>query len=229
MSHFNVAASRCERCRMHSSLCVCSLVPRIETRTRVLLFLHRAEARKTTNTGRLALIAMANSEVIVRGRADERNDALHLHSDTRPLLLFPHDDAVPLRAVASVRDDDRPVTLIVPDGTWRQASKMRSRVAGLRDVPSVSLPVGEPSIYRLRSGAHDFELSTIEAIARALHILEGDTGPAVEAVLLHVFRAMVERTLWSRGEYEAQDVTGGVPEGVLRHDPRSGFGRLADR
>jgi DTW domain-containing protein YfiP len=193
-----------------------------------VLIIHRAEDRKTTNTGRLALFAMANSEVIVRGRANERNDALRLDGDTRPLLLFPHDDAVPLATVARVPGDDRPVTLIVPDGTWRQAAKIRNRVTGLREVPPVSVPVSVPSIYRLRTEAHTFGLSTIEVIARALRILEGDAGPAVEGALLRVFRAMVERTLWSRGKYETQNVTGGVPEGVLRHDPGSGSPRSED-
>jgi DTW domain-containing protein YfiP len=222
MSRRNNAASRCERCRMHSSLCVCPLVPTVETRTRVVLVIHRAEDRKPTNTGRLALLAMPNSEVVVRGRAEERTDALALPVTTRPLFLFPHEDAVPLRSVVRVPGDDRPVTLVVPDGNWRQASKVRNRVAGMRDVTCVSLPVGAPSTYRLRSEAHAFGLATIEAIARALCLLEEARGPEVERALLHVFRAMVERTLWSRGEYATEDVTGGIPDGALRHDPRSG-------
>ena len=36
-----------------------------------------------------------------------------------------------------------------------------------------------------------------------------------------VFRAMVERTLWARGTVETADVTGGIPAGTRRHDPRS--------
>jgi DTW domain-containing protein YfiP len=222
MSRRNNAASRCARCRMHSSLCVCALIPTLATRTRLVLVIHRAEDRKPTNTGRLAAEAMPGSRVIVRGRATEPQDELVFCEGTRPLFLFPHDDAVPLAKLASVAGDDRPVTLIVPDGNWRQASKVRNRVAGMRDVPCVSLPVGEPSIYRLRLEAHPFGLATLEAIARSLRILEGDAGPQVERALLHVFRAMVERTLWSRGDFETGDVTGGIPEGTLRHDPRSG-------
>ena len=34
--------------------------------------------------------------------------------------------------------------------------------------------------------------------------------------------AMVERTLWSRGDFDTAAVTGGIPDGALRHDPRSG-------
>jgi hypothetical protein len=52
-------------------------------------------------------------------------------------------------------------------------------------------------------------------------------GLHVRRALEHVFRAMVERTLWSRGEMETADVTGGIPPGALRHDPRSGLAREA--
>ncbi len=227
MSRRNNAASRCWRCRMHSSLCVCALIPKLETRTRLILVIHRAEDRKPTNTGRLAFEAMPNSEVIVRGRAEQpADDPIALDGTTRPLFLFPHEDAVPLESVATVAGDDRPVTLIVPDGNWRQASKVRNRVPGMRTVPCVSLPIGAPSIYRLRSEAHPFGLATVEAIGRCLRVLEGDRGPDIERALMHVFRAMVERTLWSRGEYETGAVTGGIPEGALRHDPNSGAGGI---
>ena len=222
MSRRNNAASRCWRCRMHSSLCVCSLIPRLPTRTRLVLVMHRAEDRKPTNTGRLAAEAMPDSRVIVRGDKHDPQDDVAWDEGTRPLFLFPHEDAVPLATLATVAGDDRPVTLIVPDGNWRQASKVRNRVPGLRALPCVSLPVGEPSVYRLRSEAHPFGLATVEAIARSLRLLEGDAGPEIERALLLVFRTMVERTLWSRGNYDTKDVTGGIPEGSLRHNPRSG-------
>lgn len=210
---------RCKACRMHGSLCVCALVQRIETRTRLVLFLHRVEDRKPTNTGRLATLCLPNSEVVVRGHEGEPTPPLAFGPETQPLFLFPHEGATPLAELAR---PERPVTLLVPDGSWRQASKVRKRVPGLADVPCVFLPPGEPSIYRLRSEAHAHGLATIEAIARAFGILE---GPHVQAALEHVFRAMVERTLWSRGQLATSEVTGGVPEGAMRHDPRSGLAR----
>lgn len=224
MSRRNNAASRCDRCRMHASLCVCAILPKLETRTRLVLVLHRAEDRKPTNTGKLAALALPNSAVFVRGDVAVRVDPEVTWSpDTRPIFLFPHEDAVPLASLAHVPGDDRPVTLIVPDGNWRQASKVRNRVRGMKDVPCASLPVAEPSIYRLRSEAHPFGLATLEAIARSLRVLEGDAGPEIERALVHVFRAFVERTLWSRGEFPTSDVTGGIPDGAMRHDPRSGL------
>jgi hypothetical protein len=84
------------------------------------------------------------------------------------------------------------------------------------------LPLEEPSVYRLRSEAHATGLATLEAIARAMGALE---GPAVRQALERVLHAMVERTLWSRGEFRTADVTGGIPDGAERHDPRSGLAR----
>ena len=217
MSRRDNAHVRCQRCRMHESLCICELIPSIETRTRLLLVIHRFEDRKPTNTGRLATLCLPSSETIVRGHEDRPTAPIPVPPDTQPLLLFPAEDALPIEPFAQ---STRAVTLIVPDGTWRQASKVRSRVPGLRDVPCVTLPRGEPSQYRLRFDPHAQGLATIEAIARALGILEGQRGPDVQQRLEWVFRAMVERTLWARGAVEKQDVTGGIPQGARRHDPR---------
>lgn len=199
---------------MHRSLCICALVPTLVTRTRLVVIMHRSEDRKSSNTGRLAARCVAGSEVVVRGRED-RPTRFVAPAGTRPVLLFPHEDAVPLERVRA----DEPITLVVPDGTWRQASKVRARVPGLGDVPCARLPREAPSIYRLREEAHDDRLSTIEAVARAMGMLE---GPHVRRAIEHVFRAMVERTLWSKGQLDAHEVTGGIPRGAMRHDPTSG-------
>jgi DTW domain-containing protein YfiP len=199
----------------------------METRTRLLLLIHHFEARKPSNTGLLAAECLPNHRVMLRGRevdaaSDER---LELGDGTRPLLLYPATDAIPLDDVAALDPaDDRPVTLIVPDGNWRQAGKMRQRVPGLRDVPCVVLPPepGAPTTYRLRSEPHPQGMATMEAIARALGILEGTDGPRVRAALEEVFLVMVERTLWSRGLLPTEQLTRALPAGVTRHDPRSG-------
>jgi len=219
------ASLRCPRCRMHASLCVCELIPnpRIETRTRLVLFIHRYEDRKPTNTGRLATECLTNSTVFVRGHESEPSPPFTWDraAASQPVLLFPHEEAIPLAQFAG-----RNITLIVPDGTWRQASKVRNRVAGLGEIPCVSLPADAPSIYRLRSEAHEQGLATIEAIARAMGILE---GLHVRRAMERVFRAMVERTLWARGAMDAHNVTDGLPAGAMRHDPTSGdrFAQLA--
>ena len=203
---------------MLSGLCVCALIPspRLATRTRVVLFIHRYEDRKPTNTGRLALECLENSQIFVRGHEASPSPPFEAEPGSAPLFLFPHPGATPL---ADYAQSTQPVTLIVPDGSWRQASKVRNRVPGLRNVPCVWLPKDTRSVYRLRHEAHETGLATIEAIARAMDILE---GVHVRGVLERVFLAMVERTLWSRGQLNTEEVRFGVPEGVLRHNPRLG-------
>jgi DTW domain-containing protein YfiP len=215
-------ANRCARCRMHASLCVCSLIPspRLETRTRLVLIIHRAEDRKSTNTGRLAAECLANSEVWVRGHHAHPSEPLTWERGWQPILLFPHEGARPLAEVAA--NSAGPVALVVPDGTWRQASKVRRRVPGVSELPCAWLPAAAPSMYRLRAESHEAGLATLEAIARAMGILE---GMHVQRELERVFRALVERTLWARGAVATGDVSSGIPEGAARHDPRSGLAR----
>ena len=207
---------------MHASLCVCALVPRLATRTRLVLVIHHREDRKPTNTGRLAAKCLENSQIVVRGqasRATEPEPALVFPEGMQPVILYPAEDAVPLATFAG---GERPVALVVPDGNWRQASKVRRRLAGLAGVPAVSLPDGGASAYRLRSEPVTGGLATLEAIARAFGVLE---GKETEAAMLRPFRAMVERTLWARGEISADDVQDGLPAGAERHDPESGLAR----
>jgi DTW domain-containing protein len=217
------ARLRCAACRMHASLCVCALVAPIATRTRLVLVIHRYEDRKPTNTGRLAASCLVNSEIVVRGHRPAEGAPpeapLAFPEGTQPLLLYPAEDATPLTAYAGAA---RPVVLVVPDGNWRQAAKMRKRVPGLAEVPCVSLPAGAPTAYRLRFEPQKGGLATLEAVARAFGVLE---GPAAEEALLRPFRAMVERTLWARGELAEADVRGGLPPGAMRHDPTSGLAR----
>jgi DTW domain-containing protein len=186
------SALRCAGCRLHRTLCACAFIPRIETRTRILLFIHHFEDRKSTNTGRLATRCLVNSEIVVRGRESEPPQVFTPDPSTQALLLFPHPAALPVQRFVG---SERPITLVVPDGTWRQAAKVRNRVPGLREVPCVTLPEGPPSSYRMRSEPHPGGLGTIEAIARALGLLEGQH---VQVALERVLRVVVERALWAR-------------------------------
>ena len=195
---------------------MCALIPRLETRTRLVLYIHRFEERKPTNTGLLAASCLTRSEVRFRGGPNDAATPFTCDDGSEPLVLFPYEGATPLDRF---RANGAPVTLVVPDGNWRQASKMYKRVPGLAGLRCVSLPNGPCSDYRLRSEAHEAGLSTLEAIARAIGIVESvEVQRALERVLL----AMVERTLWARGGVPRSAVTTGIPEGVRRHDPRSG-------
>lgn len=202
---------------MHETLCICALVPRLETRTRLELIVHCREEHRPTNTGQLAAQCMTRSAISIVGDRERPLQLAPVTDREQPLLLFPADDAVPITHFAT---SERPIVLFVPDGSWRQASKMRKRVPGLATVPCVTIPDAGPTNYRLRAEVHAGGLATFEAIARALYHLEGDAGPQIETAMLAVFHVMVERTLWLRGALPDAGVTGGIPAAAIARNPR---------
>lgn len=156
---------RCPRCQRPLTLCLCPLIPALESRTRVLVLQHSSEASHALNTARLAVLGLRNAQLRIGERfADESS------SDELTCVLFPGEEAVPISTFA---DADRPVRLIVPDGTWRKARKILHVNPWLAGLPRVSLPDGLSSRYRLRKAPMPGALSTIEAIVAALDILEG--------------------------------------------------------
>ena len=197
---------RCERCLLQPRLCVCGLVAPLALATRVIVFRHRKEVHKPTNTGRLASLWLRNAELRTFGGVDERFDGRELDDpERRALLLYPGPTARPIALDSS---DARPVTLVVPDADWRRAQKLALREPGLARAEPVCVPVGPPSTFRLRKHPDARYLSTFEGIARALGVLEGD---AVRAELELAFRIFVDRALYQRGQLAAELVTGGVP------------------
>jgi DTW domain-containing protein YfiP len=173
-------------------LCLCALVPRLETRTKLVLLLHVAEAKRPTNTGRLATLALTNSELHLRGLMHQSADIVHA-PERRTVVLYPDDDAAVLSREWL---DERPVTLIVPDGSWRQAAKMPRREPALVDLPRVKLPPIFSPKTALRREPKAEGMATLAAIAYAFGILE---GAEVEAALLALLAEAVARTLQGRG------------------------------
>jgi len=209
---------RCARCRLHTDLCACQMLSPMAVATQILLVTHKFEHRKATNTGHLAVQCLAGTQLCLRGREDQSDDRVVWAPDRTPLLLFPSRDAIPLDEWRASHPTET-IALIVPDGTWRQANRVRRRVPGLADIQAVSLASNQTSTYRLRRTHLGHRLATFEAIALALGILE---GPAIETHLLHVFRAVVDRALWSNGRLASADVTGGVPDGARQDGPANG-------
>jgi DTW domain-containing protein YfiP len=202
---------------MHRSLCICALLPRLATRTRLVVIIHQLEANKPTNTGLIAARCLANSRVVYRGRGPDQAPGAGLDAavagPARSLVLFPHPDATPLE---SWRDSGDELQLIVPDGTWSQAARTRRRLEVLAGLPCVSLPLRAVAADRLRASPRPGRLATLEAVAVALGVLE---GAAVEEALMRVYRTMTDRTLWTNGRIRTEDVTGGIPAGAVSHDP----------
>lgn len=199
--------SPCPCCFLHLSLCLCDQIPHLNIKTRVSLIIHRRELKRTTNTGQLALRALVNSQMFVRGEgsAQQSGVALDLSSlvqaDLRPLLLFPSEDARELTSQL-VAEDPRPVHLIVPDGNWRQASKVHTRHPELQSLPRVKLVTRQGPESFLRRESRPEGMATLQAIALAMTVIE---GPAIGNQLFELYQLKLTRTLMGRGHKEIKN------------------------
>lgn len=175
---------------------MCNSIPRIELNTRICLVVHHREVRRSSNTGLLALRALVNSEMRIRGETRDTLDLSDLvASHYRTFLFYPSDNAVELDREL-VAQDPAPIQLIVPDGTWRQARKLHYRHPELKNVQRVKISTPNSSVFQLRAQHKPGRMATLQAIAQGLGVIEGNL---VEAQLMKLYQAKVERTLIGRG------------------------------
>ena len=187
---------QCPMCAASRTLCLCDAVPSIELNTKICLVIHRRELKRSSNTGLLALRALVNSEMRIRGEGRETLDLKDLLTPQyRTFLFYPSDDAVELDKELVVQERT-PIQLIVPDGTWRQARKIHSRHHELKDVPRVKISTPNNSTFQLRAQSRPEGMATLQAIAHGLGVIEGDL---VGAQLMKLYHAKIERTLIGRG------------------------------
>jgi DTW domain-containing protein YfiP len=162
---------------------------RIDTRVAVVIVSHRIELQRTSNTGRLLGRVLSRCEQRVHAEGEPAPESL---TGSRKLLLFPSEGA---RVLEPADGAACGTVLVVPDGTWAQARRIVRRDALLQGAEPVSLPPGPGSRYRLRCTVGEGRLSTYEAVARAMGILQGnETQLAMEAL----FDRFVERMLSTR-------------------------------
>lgn len=197
----------CPACRLQMWLCVCAHAPRVSTRTSLLLLVHVHDFGRTSNTVRLLTLAVRDVTLIRHGVFPAPADpAAHVPAGTTPVVLFPGHGAKPLtpELVASLPS---PPALVVPDGNWKQASRMVKRLPLLAGAVKVALPDRDFAGPALRRNLLGHRMSTYEAVAQALAVLEGE---AVAGPLFDFYRRATDRMLMVRGKLRLGDVYGGI-------------------
>lgn len=199
--------ARCERCARPLSHCLCEYVRAVSNGTRVLVLQHPDEARHPLNTARLAMRGLQHAELWV-GESFPQLSA-RLREAGQALLLFPaskkpscastHISVLPDELMGEFPEPGpavQDVLLVVPDGTWRKATRIVNANPVLQTLPRLSFQTRQPSGYIVRKASEPNALSTIEAIVCALETLEpgGDFQP-----LLAPFHALVEQQIKAMG------------------------------
>ncbi len=190
--------SVCPRCRRPTVVCYCAHIPTLPTRTKIVLLQHPRERRMGIGTAHMAHLALPNS--ILRVAYDFSSDPVVQALVATPspsfvAVLFPGPDA---RDVTTL-PPDQDLTLIVLDGTWSQANSLLRSNPALAALPRVAFAPRKPSDYRIRRQPAELCVSTIEALAEVLSMIE-PPGLSFER-LLDPFQAMVKQQ-----EYFATEV-----------------------
>lgn len=187
------ARRKCAACRRPEGWCYCAHVTPTRTRTRVVVLQHPREARVPLGT--LRMVQLSLPEAIVRRGVTFSADPVVqdlIASEPRPYVLYPGPEA---RDLADLQAEE-PLTLIAIDGTWAQARSVLRHNPALAALPRVAFSSGAPSVYRIRRQPAAHCVSTIEALARALDLLEAPAGESrFDEVLLRPLHALVEAQL----------------------------------
>ena len=186
---------RCKRCLIVERWCICADLPTVTTRTELVIVRHERESWKSTGTARIASLAMPGLQPL-----EYREDAEPARSQLEAVapgshLLFPTEGSAPFSEVKR---------LVLLDGTWRQTRKMYTRLPSLHAVPRLTLPEKDTRVLRLRDSKFEAGRSTLEALAEAVALLEGE---AVAAPLFALHSLYVERVFRARGVWD-QKVAG---------------------
>ena len=154
---------------------------------------HAKERWRSTNTARIAALAIPTTEIVDYGvRGDPPLDLASMPSPAH--LLYPGPSHSP--PPPSTSTEKANIQVILPDGNWHQAGRLARRLAQQPGLSPLSLEGVSRAEHTLRRTVDPSRLSTIEAMAACLaHFGEGENAERLRAV----YRALVLGSVAGRG------------------------------
>ena len=140
---------------------------------------HHRELHRSSNSGRLAHLALPNSEIIEHGGP---GGSAVLPDLDGAWLVYPVGEPTVVAPVVP------PKQLVVLDATWSQARRMYRKL-DVRRLPILRLPDDAMATARMRASPGPGQVSTLEAIAGALGLVE---NPEIATQLQRLFAVAVE-------------------------------------
>ncbi len=187
----------CLSCLRPPLTCYCQHLRPFSPGIRFVILIHKREAQKRINTGRLAHLCLRGSELIPGYDSydnDEKVNRILDEPGMKHVVLFPGVGSTDLTTLnPQQREALRPLTVFVIDGLWRTARKTIENSRRLRALPRVCFQPATPSRFRVRLQPDTNYCSTVEAIHHTIELL-GPTNRDHDN-LLTVFDAMVEQQL----------------------------------
>lgn len=191
----------CLTCRRRIRTCVCDHIKPFETQTRYIILMHPMEHKKEkVGTGRFTHLILKNSKILVGINFDENREFQEILSDSsyETYLLYPGDDALQIENGFSGPRPQKPLQIIVIDGTWPCAKKMMKLSTSLHKIPRISFTPGKTSEFKIKHQPMEGCLSTVESVYQVIRGLNSagvEDTQMREENLMEVFRKTVDQQI----------------------------------
>ena len=141
---------RCDNCQLGKDHCICQQLKKDHSHCDLILIMHRNELLKPSNSGRLIADTLPDiTHAYIWSRTEPEPELLALlnQSNRQCLLVFPPKEDDPQESFNSLAVKqkldgewrDKKITLIMLDGTWKQARKMHAKSDYLKSIPILLL------------------------------------------------------------------------------------------
>ena len=206
---------RCEQCHLAKFACLCPWQLSMPSKIEFILLMHRKEVYKTTNTGRLIADMFPDSTHAFLWDRTEPSTALvqQLNNKQRNIMIvFPDNHHVQSTSEHKTQATEREtkkktheektknnehaaLTVVLLDGTWKQASRMMRLSPWLQHLPRLALTVNKPKNHYIRQAKHQDQLATAQAAA---YILEQHNETDAARCLEHYFSIFNQHCIATR-------------------------------
>lgn len=190
--------SRCPDCLMAPFACLCESRQTGTLDIDILLLYHRDEIHKPTNSGRLiADLFPDQTHAYLWSRTEPSEELLtFIHQPERQCcILFPSSERqVDMPSMIQSAENKR-ITFILLDGTWKQASKMFHLSKWLHHLPAMTINSEQTRSFLVRHAKHDQQFATAEVASLLLHSI-GEQDNADR--LFHYYQKFNQGCLASR-------------------------------
>ena len=154
--------------------CICDHQPTLHSQVEFALLYHENELNKLTNTGKLLLNSLPNSQHYVWQRKEQPEALINkiIQEDTETWLLFPSNSPTLSSEYEVHRDSSKKQLFILLDATWQEAKKMVNKSPWLKALPCLEIQASTDSCYHLRRNQSQGNLCTCEAGIEVLEMVK---------------------------------------------------------